>query len=764
MGEVIYLTKTNLLLAVIISPLWCIYYKKRVKQFLTVILTGVLFFIFQIMGYYYIQHCDIRNNLQDETPVQISGQVYQIRKTETSIYLYLKKCELQTSKQRYSGNCVAYMKREEWNHKSVMGKRIYLRGVCRVFDEKTNEGCYDEKQYYRSLGMKYKAEIKTYAIIRTEDKLLSVLYRLKMRLKKQIEILGEETYTKIYAGILLGDKSEIDEDVKTIYRLSGISHILSISGLHVSIIGYCIYQIVRRKTKMLSSTVISIGAVYLYLIMVGNGFSTRRAFVMFGMGIVALLIGRSYDMLSALGAAVVFLIVDNPYCILNTGLLLSCGAMIGIVFYQYVEQFTHIKSKYLQSLFVSVCVNLVTLPVLIQMNHEVPVYSVFLNVFIVTTVPAVIILGILAVMLSFVWLWSARFLFCMGAYLLRCYEWMCQKMLDLPYAVKIAQSMGWKKIVVYYLVLFLSVWIFYQVSCDEEQILFVQKLKRIVIIAGIYILTFGAVTKKIPEEMVIKMIDVGQGDSIYIESEGVICLIDAGSSSKKDIGTYVLLPFLKANGVERIDYLIMTHSDKDHCNGMEELLNYKYNGTAYVKNLLVYEGAEETENLKSVLGTARKNQVCVQYIKAGYYIDNGDMRMSCIWPVEDNFHMDVNNLSLVFRVTYKDWSVLFTGDIEQEAEEKLMSLYGEKLKSDLLKSAHHGSKTSSSSGFLTCVSPKLAIISVGKNNRYSHPSKETIDAYHKANIEIYRTDEMGEIIIDLAENLIYKYSQNHYNN
>ena len=121
-------------------------------------------------------------------------------------------------------------------------------------------------------------------------------------------------------------------------------------------------------------------------------------------------------------------------------------------------------------------------------------------------------------------------------------------------------------------------------------------------------------------------------------------------------------------------------------------------------------------------------------------------------------------MSLVFRVTYKDWSVLFTGDIEQEAEEKLMSLYGEKLKSDLLKSAHHGSKTSSSSGFLTCVSPKLAIISVGKNNRYSHPSKETIDAYHKANIEIYRTDEMGEIIIDLAENLIYKYSQNHYNN
>ncbi len=566
----------------------------------------------------------------------------------------------------------------------------------------------------------------------------------------------EANETKIYAGILLGDNYAIDRQTRDIYNLAGISHILSISGLHISLIGYTLYKIVRKRLLMPMASGCSILFVWMYLMMTGNGISTRRAVLMFVIGLLALLVGRTYDMISSLSAAVSVLILNNPYCVFHTGFQLSCGAIAGIILYQQMQDWMSIKSKILRSVSVSMCVTMVTMPIIIHMNHEISIYAVLLNVVIVATVPGMMIAGLVAVALSFCFVAPARMVFYIGCLFLRAYKTISIFVLRLPYSVKIAAGLRGGKLIGYELLLVIVGIIIHNMTTSEE----LEKsiaYKRRILFVFMYLFFVTLLTKPVENQATVKMIDVGQGDSIFIRSYGFTCLIDAGSSSEKQVGEYTILPFLKANGVEKLDYLIVTHGDADHCNGMEYLLSYRYGKMPYVRHLIVYQNAVESEELKKVIDTAENNHVKVVRIHAGYYLSDGEIKLECIWPLEEDFHMDINNLSLVFQMSNRDGSMIFTGDIEKEAEEKMVQLYGDRLRADWLKSPHHGSKTSSTKEFLDCVNPSHTLISVGEHNRYSHPSSQTIEEYEQREIQIYRTDLCGEIMIDLSGKRIRTY-------
>ena len=263
------------------------------------------------------------------------------------------------------------------------------------------------------------------------------------------------------------------------------------------------------------------------------------------------------------------------------------------------------------------------------------------------------------------------------------------------------------------------------------------------------------------KQTTIKMLDVGQGDSIFIRDEEISILIDAGSSSQSGLAEYTIIPFLKYNGVVRIDYLILTHSDTDHGGSFIELMKYKINSECIVKNLVLPDIEDELKDdlYIEIEATAKEEQINIIYLSRGIDFRYSDSIIECLWPIKKDGSMDKNSLSIVLKYKKKDFSMLFTGDLTKEAEERLIKLNAGNcldtncLGADVLKVGHHGSKDSSSKDFLAMVKPKLALISCGEGNYYGHPHKETIERIKDVGSKILNTSNGGQITMKIEEGI-----------
>lgn len=226
-------------------------------------------------------------------------------------------------------------------------------------------------------------------------------------------------------------------------------------------------------------------------------------------------------------------------------------------------------------------------------------------------------------------------------------------------------------------------------------------------------------------------LDVGQGDCAYIKlPDGEDMLIDAGED---DIDSYITLE--KFN-IDDFEYLIMTHPHTDHIGGIMDILD-EYE----VENVIMPESDYETKTYQNILDEIEKKDIKITYATAGTFVlDTENLDIEILSP-DSSKEKEINNLSAIIKITYKENEFLFTGDVEQDRERKIKG----DVSADVLKVAHHGSKTSSSAEFLNKVNPEYAIISVGKNNSYGHPHYEVINRLNKIGAKIFRTDENGTI-------------------
>lgn len=225
------------------------------------------------------------------------------------------------------------------------------------------------------------------------------------------------------------------------------------------------------------------------------------------------------------------------------------------------------------------------------------------------------------------------------------------------------------------------------------------------------------------------MIDVGQGDcSLIITPMNKKILIDSGGSENYDVGKNILFPYLLDKGVTQIDYIIISHFDTDHCKGFEYVMN-----NLKVKNAIISKQAEDSENYKEFLKIAKKRKINLIVVDIGDKISiEKDICFYVLWPDSKNFISEnaLNNNSIVCKLIYKNFSILFTGDIEKIAEEGILKKYDSNLnilKSTILKVAHHGSKSSSIEELLSKVKPKIALIGVGENNKFGHPNDNVLE-------------------------------------
>ena len=604
------------------------------------------------------------------------------------------------------------------------GFLIEATGELTLFEKATNPGQFDVKDYYASLGIDGRIRGAKVRLLDNRPCLDSRLYDIKLAVKEKIAAVYPEKEGGIITAILLGDKEGLPEEIKDKYTESGIVHILAISSLHISLIGVSVNKLLfklganRRVAAGLSSIFL-----ILYLLAIDGSVSARRSVVMFTIHMIGVMIGRTYDVRTALTLSGLVAMIGEPDIVLNSGFWLSYGCVLSVCTIKGFE-----GHKWLKPFDAGLRIFTGTLPILLWYYYEVSFWGLLLNV-IAIPLAGVLVAGGLAGLLIPLWLKPLSYLVSRMVCL---FLFLIEKLCDLTSLTGVGTVIIGKPqvilIILYYLMLFFF-------SHPEKIPHFEGVTKRKTAIAfGIALMLLLVLSGNHKKK--VTFLDVGQGDGIVIQSDSGVFLIDGGSSSKKNVGEKVILPFLKHEGVRRVDYALLSHPDADHVNGTLELFEgseIRF-GEVCISECLEGEWKEKYPNLFEA-GERKKTKVTK--IKAGYRIRDGDTLITCIYPRSDTRVTDANDGSEAFLLEHGNLSILFTGDLGEEGEKQL------RVKGvTYLKVAHHGSVYSSCDEFLDYVRPKMAIISVGKNN-YGHPGKPVLKRLSERGIPYIRTDYFG---------------------
>lgn len=682
-----------------------------------------------------------------EEQVTLEGTVYRREKKPEYNVVYLKDNSVQLNKQIYQeSKILVYIETE--NHISI-GNRVRLTGKAKTIQAARNPGNFNQKFYYQKMGIHVSVWAKTIKI--TNQKVYQIREKLTIfRIKWKallIKCLGEY-YGNIMSAILLGDKSELDSEISELYKKTGISHILAVSGLHMTFLGSGLYRILRKTgLPFLPAGGIGILVLTLYTLMIGCGVSSLRALTMFLVRMGADITGRDYDMPTSLALAGAVIIAWQPLYIVDAGFLLSFGAILGIICVapgiRYCVQKGGERKKLVESLCASLGVNVVLLPVMLHFYFEFPPYSIFLNLFIIPFMPLVLGAGVIGSAICIVWPKVGSVLLLISKWTLMFYENACRGSMKLPgNRIVMGQPEKWGVVLYYMVTLIFCVCIHVYKS----------KLKRgrLILSCGTLLFLSGILFISSPtsfhkKEIEVTMVDVGQGDGIYLRgASGKSYFIDGGSSDVSSVGKYRIEPFLKAKGVGELECVFISHGDADHMNGIEEMLENQTFGIR-IKKIVLPAKEVWDESLQALAEKAKRNKTKVYEIQEGDVIQDGKLTLTCEAPTYHYSGEKGNGASMVLSLAYGEFDMLFTGDVEGEGERQLE---GKELsKYDILKVAHHGSKNSGSHVFLDQVSPDMAWISAGVKNRYGHPHPETIQKLQERDCQIFNTQTGGAVTL-----------------
>lgn len=742
----------------------------------------VVIFFTLIMGFMLMSNeITTRNHIYDlkENTVIVQGKIYKIENTAFGTNIYLKGVEVENGEKSVSVKRIFVNTEKIPNVK--IGNIIKVRGKLRQFEEAANKGNFDSKKYYLSLGFYGKIEAGTIEVINSDySGIRQGLYEMRMEIIERLEKLCSDNKgifsiinnkNGIIGAIILGDKTDLDSDIKELYSVSGIAHILAISGLHISFIGMAIYRLLRRRFRFLFSAAVSIPVVLSFGIMSGFGISTIRAIIMFILKIIGEVLGRKYDAITAISLAGLVLLVQNPFVVCNSGFQMSFGAIIAIVLIlPIVEEILNTDNKIIKVLSANFTISLVMNPILAWNYYELPTFSFLLNIVVVPLMSVVIVSSIAGIFCSCIMFGFGKAVIFPGCGILELYTFLCNIINKSSVASIVVGQPKVTIIIVYYAILLVVLFglknirnkytraekerniikketgLVLEKKAKKERRIKGQNVKlRLACIVGFLLL--NCLIYYIPNPgFYITFINVGQGDGILIHGDnGTKVMVDGGSTSEKQVAKNCIVPYLKAEGIGTIDYSIITHTDKDHISGILEILENNNSNRIRIKNLVMPDINMKDDTYNELIEKAKLKKINVLYIKKGDTLSLGKTKIKCIYPETTTTASDKNDYCTVLSVKNKTSKILMTGDISKEIEEKIKDDIEENY--TVLKVAHHGSNYSSSEKFLKKVNPKYSIISVGKNNSYGHPGNETMERLRKQGGVIYRTDEKGGITI-----------------
>lgn len=794
-----------------------------------------------------------------------------------------EKCAEKPADTKATENILCYLR--EGVPEPEIGSLVILKGTLKNFQQPTNPGQFNAPFYYQILRISFRlnqAEIQ----VKSDRfyKIAEGLYQLRRKAGSKVDALLPEQEASVMKTMLLGEKGILDEEIKDLYQRNGIAHILAISGLHISMIGMGLYQLLRRAgLKIKLSAILASMIIVLYGMMTGFAVSAIRAIAMFLLQMLAQILGRTYDRITALAVAAVLVLVEQPLYLFHSGFQFSFLCVLGISLILPVLGNVRKGKK----LFEGVALMAVTLPVYLGVFYQIPVYSMFLNFIVLPMMSILMGAGIVMILAAFLCTSLAIPAAWLITGILMVYERLGLFTEKLPHHYWTPGCPAKWQLAVYVAVLIIIAAlgrtkrkaVLYQRDCIHKgcihrrggctkeilqedppchEVLQYEKsqyersqhgmaqynipryevsqyeipqyemqnkrIRRIACHGGKWISTYGIpvgicwgflllgvviLTWRFRPELQVTFLDVGQGDCIFLQTEnGDSYLTDGGSSSVSKVGKYRMIPFLKYQGASQIKAVFVSHADSDHYNGIAELLEQAELEGIRVENLVLTDIADEcrSEGYEELVELAEQNGITVQLLHEGQQLQDGELLFQCLHPSKGYRAEDLNETSMVLLVTYWEFSMLLTGDVQGAGEEHLTqelqdwkepgvtqmqdvirisgeeesmeeesieeeSIEDERIEGQIeekrpqnkmganhteteltiLKVAHHGSKNSTSEEFLKAANPKLAIISCGEGNRYGHPHEETLERLEKVDIPWFCTKDYGAITVTVDD-------------
>ncbi len=588
------------------------------------------------------------------------------------------------------------------------------------------------------------------------------------RLRRRVESVIDKTYhdnsnhVLVLKGMLLGQRSVLPQQILDTFRNSGSLHILAVSGLHVGLIaavcflGFSLLGLSRKTVCLLTITI-----VILYACLVGFRASVLRASLMAILFLIAMIIDRDADLFNLLAFAALVLLLVNPAQLWDVGFQLSFAAVTSIVY--FLPKWNSLADTILPNLInqiggrrsisafgVTLMAQIGTVPIIARHFYRVYPIGLAASPFVVGLAALIVSITLISVLLGIIWQPLATpFVYANHLILFIFLEII--KFFGQPWAVIKTAPPTFGFIVVYIAgCLAVAHWHW------------VWEHRKEAVLIGLAVTAIWIWDMAWQEEgnlLEVTFLDVRQGDAAYIRfPDGKAMLIDGGLNSTRihkaedgssklvgyDSGERILDPFLCNEGVFKLDLLLMTHPDNDHGGGFAHILHQF--GVARVLGVPHLDLSPPTHRI--VHKIVDKQGIPHELGYAGEIDLTSTARLELLHPFNEAatnlMDKDVNNDSLVLKMTYGDVRVLFTGDIEQEAELKLVES-GHDLRAEIIKVPHHGGKTSSSVALLDAVRPQYAIFSLGERNRYGFPSEMVVNRYRERGCRVPRTDQLGAI-------------------
>lgn len=592
-------------------------------------------------------------------------------------------------------------------------------------------------------GFNYKTYLRTkkiYGIFNVEDVEIvkngsdNIIIKLRKYIKSKLREKLKKENSELAISLIVGDRSHISSEVEDNFKKANLMHMLAISGAHFSYVILIATFISNRLQHKRLGQLIQIIAIIFFMNLTGNTASVVRAGIMSILLIGSSICKRQNDSLNNIAISAIIQIINNPYIIFDSGFMLSYSGVLGIIlFYKKISEHIHFKSIAL-----TISANIFIIPIMIYNFHTIS------GSFIISNICASWLLGII-IILEFISL-------CIPIKLL--YMILDLLIMMLRKIAEICANIPFAQIYVPRYAIFFVIVIYILIFCRKLKC---RKYVYSFLTIGVSILLIVNFTDVYQDRMRINFIDVGQGDSCLIRYKGINIMIDSGGSLSKnkdgksyDIGENVLNNYLLNRGITRLDYIMASHFDEDHSQGFVFLLkNMK------VKNVIISEQYKTSSIYEQFKQICKKQNIQIIYVRSGDEIRIKDLAFKILHPKSKENQISenpLNNNAIVCMVKYKNRRILFTGDIEKVAENEMVKEYTNGLKADILKVGHHGSKTSTTKEFLDLINPSVALIGVGQNNKFGHPNEDVIKRLEEKNIQIYRTDEMGEISVIIDKN------------
>lgn len=543
-------------------------------------------------------------------------------------------------------------------------------------------------------------------------------------------------------AILLGDKDKLSEDIQESFKTSNLSHMLAVSGAHVS-------YIILGLTYVLQNSIIGkkngkiVCIIFLLAFMAITNFtpSVTRACIMAILTLLSSIIYRKSDVYTNISVAALITLIFNPYSLLDLGFQLSYGGTIGIIIFIKRIQEKKSNSKVInyikQMALVSIYANIIIIPIMMYHFNTVSFTFIISNIMASPILGIIVITGFLFIITSITVKPLTRLIAIFIKPILSILIKISQICSKLPFSNILVVTPYMFNVISYYAI------ILYCIKSKKNN-----KCKIIICLLIVLIL-INFIIYIFPQKLRIFFIDVGQGDStLIITPDKKTVLIDGGGSDSFDVGEKVLLPYLLDRRILKIDYVLISHFDTDHCGGILTIME-----KVKVKNIIISEQAEHSENYERFKKLMIHKRIRLIEVKKGDKIKIGRYsEFKILFPTSRLLSENpLNNNSIVTQFNYNNFKMLFTGDIEKLAEQQILKTEKAEIRADILKVAHHGSKTSSIPEFIKAVRPRIALIGVGKNNTFGHPNQQTIKNLENIKCRIYRTDLQGEIIIKIDQ-------------